>query len=111
MIPIIIIVAIVIVIIVLMYSARSKYDTEVWAKYGLKPIESEDLDIMMADLNMHKDLYKGDITIQERIGLRMQMEELRSQVSDWYNATGKELGLDDEKSAAFAKDMVKKYSI
>jgi hypothetical protein len=109
MIPIIVIVAITIV--VLMYSFRSKYDDEVWTKYGLKPVESPELNIMMENLNTNRELYKGEVTIQERIGLRLKIEELRSQVNDWYKSKGKELGLDDEKSAAFAKDIVKKYAI
>jgi hypothetical protein len=108
----IVIVSVLILLILFVFGSRiSKYDTEIWTKYGLKPVESADLDALMTQLSEEKASYAAATTIEDKITFRIVFEATRVKVQDWYVAKGKELGLNDGDAREFGRDMVLKNSI
>jgi hypothetical protein len=108
------IIVVVLVIVALLYVFRSKisrYDTEIWTKYKLKPIESKDLDDLMKTLKDYKKAYDDAKELKDKIQIRVEFEDIRSKIRDWYEKTGKDLGLDSSQASDFAIDMILKNTI
>lgn len=104
----------VILIFVFMYVFRHKlsgYDTEIWTKYKLTPVESPELDVLMNTLKSQKKTYDEAKELGEKMRIRVDFEKTRYEIREWYIKKGEELGLDKDAANDFSMDMVMKNSI
>lgn len=106
-----IIVSILIVILFLFRSKISWYDDEIWTKYGLKSVESPEMNTLMKTLQEQKKAYNDAKAIGEKMRLRIDFEKTRLNIREWYTAKGIELGLDNDKANKFSMDIIMKNSI
>ena len=106
-----IIVGILIVILFLFRSKTSMYDSEIWEQFGLKVVESPEMDTLMTTLQAQKKAYNEAKAIGEKMKLRVEFEQTRMKIREWYTAKGIELGLDNDKANEFSMAMIMKNSI
>jgi hypothetical protein len=102
------------VLIILMFLFRSKisrYDSEIWEQFGLQPVESPDMDALMTTLQEQKKAYDEAKGIGEKMKLRVDFEQTRMDIREWYTAKGIELGLDNDTADEFSMAMIMKNSI
>jgi hypothetical protein len=106
-----IIVSVLVVVLFLFRSKISRYDSEIWEQFGLKPVESPDMDALMKTLQEQKKTYDAAKGIGEKMKLRVDFEQTRMAIREWYTAKGIELGLDKDKADEFSMAMIMKNSI
>jgi hypothetical protein len=84
---------------------------DIWKKYGLQPFESEDVDTFMKALKIYRETYAIAEDVEDKIEVRLGIEEARKCLMDFYNEKGQELGLDPDTADRFSRDMIKKNKV
>jgi len=84
---------------------------DIWKKYGLEPVESEDVDNWMKALKIYRETYTIAEDKLDKIEIRLGIEEARKDLLDWYNEKGQELGLDPDTADKFSRDMIRKNKV
>ena len=106
-----IVVSVLVIILLLFRSRISKYDSEIWEQFGLKSVESPEMDALMKTLQEQKNAYDAAKGIGDKMKLRVDFEQTRMAIREWYTAKGIELGLDKDKADEFSMAMIMKNSI
>jgi hypothetical protein len=106
-----IIVSVLIIVILFLKPKTSRYDSEIWEQFGLKVVESPDMDKLMKTLQEQKKAYDAAKGIGDKMRLRVDFEQTRMAIREWYTAKGIELGLDKDKADEFSMAMIMKNSI
>jgi hypothetical protein len=89
-----------------MYMSKSKPD-DVWTKYGVKPFVLDDMDDWMKALNIYRETYEKVQDVNDKIVLRMGLEETRGRMLELYKEKGEEMGLDSDTAVEFSRDMIR----
>jgi hypothetical protein len=84
---------------------------DIWKKYNIEQVEIEDFDLWMTALKTYKDAYEIAEDIEDKIEVRLGIEEARKCLMDAYNEKGMELGLDPDNADKFSRDMIRKLKV
>ena len=101
----------IIVIMFIICFSRTKKPDDVWKRYKLEPIQSEELDDWMKALNIYREAYETTKDVPNKVALRLGMENTRKSILDWYKHKGEELGLDSTTAENFSRDVIRQEKI
>lgn len=92
---------------IIMHVYAPKKSEDVWTKYGVKPFVPEDMDDWMKALNIYRETYEKAEDMTDKVVIRLNLEDARKSILDWYNEKGQELGMDPDKAVEFSRDMIR----
>jgi hypothetical protein len=84
---------------------------DVWKKYKLTPVKSEELDDWMEAYRIYLETYESVEDVPNKVALRISLEDTRKSILDWYTSKGEELGLDPLAAENFGRDMIRQEKI
>ena len=105
-------VVIIVFILVYVYMSRPKGPEDVWKRYKLTPFKSEELDDWMEALHTYREAYESvENNMPVKVVLRLNVEETRKSILDWYKGKAEELGLDPLTAENFSLDVIRQEKI
>ena len=105
------VVGFIIVIVFIICFSRTEKPEDVWKRYKLDPIKSEELDDWMKALNIYREAYETNEYIPNKVALRLGIENTRKSILDWYKNKAEELGLDSTTAENFSRDVIRHEKI
>jgi hypothetical protein len=90
-----------------MYMSKSKKPDDVWTKYGVKPFVLDDMNDWMKALNMYRETYEKVEDLNDKIFIRVNLEDVRKEMFELYKEKGEEMGLDSDTAVEFGRDMIR----